>query len=91
NTDFEDKTDELMQIFTEIGKVKHLSVTCESVQNLIKRLQSFITDNYYTCTDEVFKGLGKMYAADERFKNNIDKAGGVGTAEFTAKAIEAII
>ena len=86
-----DKSDECLRIFEELGKVKHLSVNCETVQKLIKHLQNFITDNYYTCTDELFKELGKMYAADERFKNNINKAGGVGTAEFTAKAIEAMM
>ncbi|MBQ2899840.1 MAG: TipAS antibiotic-recognition domain-containing protein, partial [Oscillospiraceae bacterium] len=53
-----------------------------------KELQDFITGNYYTCTDEILSGLGKMYVGDERFKNNIDKAGGTGTAEFAAKAIE---
>lgn len=30
-----------------------------------------------------------MYTADERFRRNIDKAGGDGTAEFVAKAIRA--
>ena len=44
------------------------------------------TENYYTCTDEILAGLGKMYVADERFKKNIDKYG-EGTAEFTANAI----
>lgn len=91
NSDSADKTDELMRIFAEIGKVKHLSVTCENVQNLIKRLQNFITENDYTCTDKILKSLGQMYVNDERFKSNIDKAGGSGTAEFTAKAIEAIL
>ncbi|MDE6385989.1 MAG: TipAS antibiotic-recognition domain-containing protein, partial [Eubacterium sp.] len=61
----------------------------EEAQNLIKKLQNFITENYYTCTDEILKGLGQMYISDERFKKNIDNAGGVGTAEFTVKAIEA--
>ena len=32
-------------------------------------------------------GLGKMYVADERFKNNIDKYGD-GTAKFASDAIE---
>ena len=45
-----------------------------------------ITDNYYTCTDEILAGLGQMYMADERFKNNIDKYAS-GTAEFVSKAI----
>lgn len=87
HSDFADKTDELMQIFAEIGKIKHLSPDCEKAQNQIKKLQNFITENYYTCTDEIMKNLGQMYIGDERFKNNIDKAGGVGTAEFTAEAI----
>ena len=85
-----DNAEEMMQIFAEIGKIKHLSPNSQEAQDLIKKLQNFITDNYYTCTDEVLKGLGKMYICDARFKNNIDKAGGIGTAEFTAKAIETI-
>lgn len=90
HSDFADKTDELMQIFAEIGKIKHLSPDCEEAQNQIKKLQNFITKNYYTCTDEIMKNLGQMYIGDERFKNNIDKAGGVGTAEFTAEAIRVL-
>lgn len=85
-----DKTNEFMQIFAEIGKIKHLLPDSKKAKDLIKILQNFITENYYTCTDEILKNLGKMYISDERFKSNIDKAGGVGTAEFTAKAIEAI-
>ena len=85
-----DKTNEFMQIFAEIGKIKHLPPDSKKAKDLIKILQNFITENYYTCTDEILKNLGKMYISDERFKSNIDKAGGVGTAEFTAKAIEAI-
>lgn len=88
HSDSADKSDELMQIFAEIGKIKQLSPASVKAQQLIKKLQNFITDNYYTCTNEILKDLGKMYVCDERFKNNIDKAGGVGTAEFTAKAIE---
>ena len=77
----------MMDIFAEIGKIKELGQENEAVQNEICRLQNFITENYYTCTDEILKGLGQMYTADERFKNNIDKAGGDGTADFVQKAI----
>ncbi len=56
-------------------------------QNLVKALQNHITENYYNCTNEILAGLGKMYVADERFKNNIDKHG-AGTADFINKAIE---
>lgn len=76
-----------MDIFTELGSLKHLSVEDEKVQEKIKSLQEFITDNYYSCTKEILKGLGQMYVDDERFRNNIDRAGGNGTAEFVNQAI----
>ena len=44
-------------------------------------MQAYITAHYYECTDEIFSRLGEMYVADERFRKNIDKAGGDGTAE----------
>ena len=56
-------------------------------QSLVKRLQSHITENYYHCTNEILAGLGQMYVADERFKNNIDKHA-VGTAVFIFEAIK---
>ncbi len=56
-------------------------------QNLVKKMQNYITDNYYHCTNEILASLGQMYVADERFKNNIDKHAD-GTAMFICEAIE---
>ncbi len=56
-------------------------------QDLVKMLQNHITENYYHCTNDILAGLGRMYVADERFKNNIDKHGD-GTAEFIYEAIK---
>ncbi len=56
-------------------------------QNLVKMLQNHITENYYLCTNEILAGLGQMYVADDRFKNNIDKHAD-GTAAFICEAIE---
>ena len=56
-------------------------------QNLVEMLQNHITENYYHCTNEILIGLGQMYVADERFKNNIDKHAS-GTAAFICDAIE---
>ena len=80
--------DGLMAIFAEFAKCKSDGFVPNSpkVQSLVVKLQDFITANYYTCTDEILAGLGKMYVADERFKKNIDKYG-EGTAEFVADAI----
>ena len=81
-------SDGLMAIFSEFAECKSSGVSADSaeVQALVAKLQAHITANYYTCTDEILAGLGKMYVADERFKKNIDKYGS-GTAEFVATAI----
>ena len=80
--------DGLMAIFAEFATCKAKGATSGSAeaQALVAKLQAYITTNYYTCTDEILAGLGKMYVADERFKKNIDKYGD-GTAEFAAEAI----
>ena len=79
----------LMAILAEFAACKQSGVDANSneAQALVSKLQSHITTNYYTCTDEILAGLGKMYIADERFKKNIDKYGD-GTAEFAADAIK---
>ena len=78
---------ELMTIFSELGKLKHLTPNADEVQNGIAAIQKFITDNCYECTNKVLSGLGEMYVGDERFRNNIDNAGGDGTADFVKQAI----
>ncbi len=81
--------DELMTIFSGLGELKHLTPNSDEVQKKISALQKFITDNYYVCTNEILNELGEMYVCDERFKNNIDKAGGEGTTDFVKQAIAA--
>ena len=77
-----------MAIFAEFTACKQSGVDASSneAQALVAKLQAHITENYYTCTDEILAGLGKMYVADERFKKNIDKHG-EGTAEFVSEGI----
>ena len=57
-----------------------------AAQELVEKLQNYISSNFYTCTKEILAGLGQMYTADERFKTNIDKHG-EGTASFISSAI----
>ena len=80
--------DGLMAIFAEFASCKANGAIADSAeaQALVAKLQAHITANYYTCTDEILAGLGKMYVADERFKKNIDKYG-EGTAEYAAEGI----
>ena len=80
--------DGLMAIFAEFAACKLSGADTDSsaTQALVAKLQAHITENYYTCTDEILAGLGKMYVDDERFKKNIDNYG-EGTAEFVSEAI----
>ena len=84
--------DGMMAIFAEFAACKASGAIADSAeaQALVANLQAHIIEHYYTCTDEILAGLGKMYVSDERFKNNIDKYG-EGTAEFAADAIVAYI
>lgn len=81
----------LMELFVEFGDMIKTGAkpTDEAVQAQVKKLQDYITDHFYTCTNEILSGLGKMYAGGGDFTANIDKAGGEGTAVFVNQAIEA--
>ena len=79
---------QMMNIFAEFGESRDGDPASEQAQNLVKKLQDFITKHFYTCTNEILASLGKMYVDGGDFTANIDKAGGVGTAEFVDKAIE---
>lgn len=90
----------LMAIFARFGKLltDGSSGASESgtpadpaspaAQALVRELQDYITEHFYTCTPEILAGLGKMYAADGEFRKNIDRCGGDGTAVFVSKAID---
>ncbi len=79
---------EMAEIFSKFNRaMKNSDADSDEVQALVKELQNYITNNFYTCTKEILSGLGQMYVYDERFKNNIDKAG-EGTAEFVSEAIK---
>ena len=78
----------LMEILAVFGGMQHKSPAAPAVQTQVKALEAFITEHYYTCTKEIFAQLGQMYGAGGAFTENINAAGGPGTAEFAAKAIE---
>ena len=78
----------LMVLLAEFGALRTLDPSDARAEEKVRELQSYITAHFYTCTDDILYGLGQMYVADERFKTNIDRAGGEGTAAFVQKAIE---
>ena len=81
-----DGMNEIMKEFAQLMKHGE-EPSSDEAQSLSRKLQAYITENFYTCTKEILFCLGQMYTGDERFKANIDKHG-EGTAEFIKRAIE---
>ena len=79
---------DLSRIFEGFGPMISKNPASAEVQAQVKKIQDFITENMYKCTDEILYGLGKMYAGGGEFTENIDKMGGKGTAEFVYQAIK---
>lgn len=81
-------TEDFMQLFVEFGKLKAADPHSEEVQDQVKKLQDYISEHFYQCSNEILACLGQMYAGGGEFTENINKTGGEGTAEFTAEAIQ---
>ena len=89
NTDFSKSAallDEVFEKFAELNR-SGISPNDEPAKVQVEKLQQCITDNFYTCSNEILAGLGQMYVADERFKTNIDQHG-KGTAEYISACIK---
>lgn len=82
-----DAGDGLMDIFRQMGTIRDTDPESEAAQALVVRLQEYITTHFYTCTKQILRGLGQMYIAGDSMTENIDNAGGPGTAEFASRAI----
>ena len=80
--------DRFMLLFREAGEIRNTDPASPEAQSIVRRIQDFITENLYTCSDEILSGLGKMYSGGGDFTKNIDEYGGEGTAEFVDKAIQ---
>ena len=78
---------DMMQIFADFGALPDRDPASDAAQALVQRLRDFITANYYDCTPQILAGLGAMYAAEGEMRDNIDRAGGSGTAVLAAEAV----
>ena len=89
-TDDEERliADRFMLIFKEAGEIRNTDPASPKAQEIVKKIQSFITENAYTCTKKILRGLGKMYSGGGEFTKNIDEYGGEGTADFVDRAIQ---
>lgn len=87
----EEVNEGLMRIFREFGGLLALDPADAPVQAQVKALKDYITKHFYDCKPEILAGLGQMYAAGGEMTQNIDAAGGKGTAEFAGRAIEIFV
>lgn len=81
----------MMQLFAEFGEMKSMSPESDGAMAQARKLQQFITENFYHCSDEILCCLADMYAGGGDFTKNIDQAGGEGTAAFACQAIHAMV
>lgn len=79
----------LMQLFVPFGEMAASGADpcCAQAQQQAAKVQAYITENYYTCTDEIFAQLGAAYGAGGEFTSNINAVAGEEAAEFAAAAI----
>ena len=78
----------MRRIFREIGMHLGQAPDSEPVQELVRKLQAYITEHFYECTPKLFRCLGKMYVGGGELTQSIDAAGGPGTAQLAGEAIE---
>ena len=86
---YDQLTNELFNIFKDFSFCMNSKLIASSNETLclVEKLQNFISNNYYTCSNDTLLSLGNMYVCDERFKENIDKYSD-GTAEYINEAIK---
>ena len=83
-----DVNKQMMDIFREFGELRESDPGSPEAQVLVKKLQDFITEKMYTCTNDILSSLGRMYGGGGDFTTNIDGVGGGGTAQFACDAIQ---
>lgn len=85
--------EELMQLFVPFGRMAADGVSPQSEEAVAQArlIQQFISEHFYTCSDEVFAQLGKAYGAGGDFTHNINSVAGQGAAEFAARAVKAYV
>ena len=79
----------MMDIFAEFGAIRDTDPAAPEAQALVQKLQGYITEHFYTCSDTILLSLSKMYDGGGTMTENIDKVGGPGTGNYAARAIAA--
>lgn len=72
-------------LYFHLASIRHMAPDSEEAQAGITEWYRLL-QSFGTYTPEMFRGLGQMYVADERFTQNIDKFG-EGLAQFMCDAM----
>ena len=83
--------EQVMDFFARLGKMRPCAPDSAEAQNWAKELQDFFTAHYYTCTPQILKGLGEIYAGGGSMTENIDQVGGAGTGAFAKEVIDVYV
>lgn len=83
--------EQVMDFFAQLGKMRPCAPDSAEAQNWAKELQDFFTAHYYTCTTQILKGLGEIYAGGGSMTENIDRVGGAGTGAFAKEVIDVYV
>lgn len=89
-TEYAALSTEMEKIFFAFSALRETDPAAPEAANLVKKWQNYITEHFYTCTDQTLLSLADLYEFDQRFQATIDKVG-EGTSVFMAKAIRANI
>lgn len=91
NTSDEEKQaleEQMTDFFRRLGMLRRENPGCPAAQALIAELRAFITAHFYDCTPQMLSYQGALYGGGGKITERIDQAGGEGTAQFAARAIE---
>ena len=58
------------------------------MQSQVRKIQDYITDHFYICSNKILCIFGRMYAGGGELTEKIDDVGGIGIGEFASKAID---
>lgn len=86
-TDWERIKSESRSIYEGFYKTMDKPLDSQDVSQWVAQWQQHIDQYYYPCSDEMLLSLAQLYEQDPRYQKNIDKVGGMGTANRMIEAI----
>ena len=87
--DWEHIKEEQAEIFSAFAALVGQDPVGAEVRALVEKWRAHLNARFYPCNNELLKGLGAMYMADERFQKTLN-AYGNGTAALMSEAFRRV-